>query len=252
MKGFAKSTLKKMGLLDLANRRVRVAKRHLTGIGLEIGAMHRPLKVPSYCQVKYVDIASREESIRKFPELDPNEIVQVDYLCDGFTLEIVPNHQFDFIIANHVLEHSPNPIGTLLRWSQTLKPSGKIFCTLPLADRCFDQGRTITPTSHMVDDFHIYQSKDALSIKERNREHYLDWLRISEPNILGRPPLKDEELTTRVSEMLQENAEIHFHTFSKKSIQDFFSFLTSDMPSNFKNVLDISSGRNEVIAVIEV
>lgn len=105
-----------LGLSQILSPRTMLARKYLSGKGLEVGAMNAPVRLPRNTTVQYVDIATREESIQKFPELDPSDIVDIDYIANGFTLQGVPDGQFDFLIANHVLEHSPNPIGVLVRW----------------------------------------------------------------------------------------------------------------------------------------
>ena len=53
----------------LPRQRRQLAQRYLTGLGIEIGAMHNPLKLPRSVKVEYLDVTTREENIRKFPEL---------------------------------------------------------------------------------------------------------------------------------------------------------------------------------------
>jgi len=243
--------LKTLGIIKYPNKRALMAGKYLSGHGLEIGALHSPLLVPDNVRVEYLDIASRQESIRKLPE-EHREFVEVDYIADGFTMEGVPRSQFDFLIANHVLEHSPNPIGTLVCWSEVLKVPGLIFCTLPLADRCFDKGRRITSYEHMAEDYQTVAAGKAEVMKERNREHYLEWLTISINNMKNgkQPPLSGNSLHNKVAEMIEQSAEIHFHTFSAESIVDFFRRIMCDfMP--WLQVVEVATGRNEIIVILK-
>jgi hypothetical protein len=59
--------------------------------------------------VRYVDYVTREENLRKFPELDPRTLVTPDIVDDGFVLANVPAESQQFVAANHVLEHASNP-----------------------------------------------------------------------------------------------------------------------------------------------
>ena len=64
---------------------------------------------------------------------------------DGFELATIPPDSQDFVIANHLLEHAPNPLQTLLNWHRVLKKNGILFMTLPNGARNFDQGRALPP-----------------------------------------------------------------------------------------------------------
>ncbi|MDP9179883.1 MAG: class I SAM-dependent methyltransferase [Gemmatimonadota bacterium] len=42
-----------------------------------------------------------------------------------------PDHSFDRLIATHVLEHLPDPVGVLKEWNRVVKPGGLISIVLP-------------------------------------------------------------------------------------------------------------------------
>lgn len=230
--------------------RIRLAARYLSGEGLEIGALHSPLILPPGCSAKYVDIATREQNIKRFPELNPSHIVDTDYVTDGFSLRGVPSGAFDFLIANHVLEHSPDPIGVLARWVDVLRPSGKLFLSVPLASRCFDRGREISTYEHLLRDYINYREGRIDEINQCNREHYREWLTISEPNILGKRLKNIDDLEQRIDELVKKNTEIHFHTFSERSAESVFNRICSDLlPAT--RILEIHSARNEVVVLLQ-
>ena len=90
--------------------------RDLRGSGIEIGALHKPLKIQKYATVKYLDYKSKIENEQRYPELVDFEIVETHIIDDGFVLNNVELNSLDFIIANHALEHSPDALGTLEKW----------------------------------------------------------------------------------------------------------------------------------------
>ena len=59
----------------------------------------------------------------------------------------------DFIIANHFLEHTENPIGTIETHLGKLKPGGVLFYAVPDKRYTFDFRRPVTPIEHMVADY---------------------------------------------------------------------------------------------------
>lgn len=238
------------GIIDEFNifPRMLLAQWYLRGEGLEIGAQSSPLRLPSRAKAKYVDVISREEIIRQFPNLNPKKVVQVDIISDGFTLGGIGDNQFDFVIANHVLEHSANPIGTLSNWTRVLKPGGVLFCSVPLKNRSFDKGRNLTAWDHMADDFRAYSEKDEKRVEKINLQHYEEWLDHSEPEILKRPPISGLERERRIEKMLSEKEEIHFHTFDRKSFRELLTNVSRIIGIPLE-VVSVFQSRIEVISI---
>jgi SAM-dependent methyltransferase len=256
--GSIKNAIKESGLLPSFRVREKLASSYLKGEGLEIGALHFPLKTPKDVIVKYVDIAGREENIRRFPELDGARIVNTDYIENGFELATIPASSQDFIIANHVLEHADNPLRVLLNWGRVLKPEGIMLVTVPVASRCFDKGRRETTLEHFLEDYRLEAAGATALFRERNREHFLDWLQVSEPNLArsrGDAGMKMDgsTLEKRLEEMSgAEGVEIHFHTFSIESYKTLMEHFAVSVAGNFQ-VLDLrrSRGGAEVVAVLK-
>jgi ubiquinone/menaquinone biosynthesis C-methylase UbiE len=239
-------------------RRQLLARRYLRGCGLEIGALHRPLSLPSTVRVQYVDIASREVNIQKFPELDPSDIVAVDYIEDGLALSGIPENSQDFLIANHVLEHSPNPMQVLKNWCRILKPNGLLFVTIPIAEKCFDKGRPETSLDHLIDDYNLYnRPTDHLAlqrIREKNQNHLREWITISERSIFSKrdkaykkPPA--EEIERRIEQTDMQNTELHFHTFSMASYTRLLDYFTKTLETEMK-VEQVCRSRKEIVSIL--
>ncbi|MGH7392686.1 MAG: class I SAM-dependent methyltransferase [Candidatus Rokuibacteriota bacterium] len=248
--------LEQLDLLDTVAVRAEMARRYIRGEGIEIGAMHLPLPVPAGATVRYVDTVTREESIRRFPHLDAGAIVTPDYLEDGFELPSLAPASRDFVIANHVLEHSPDPVGTLLRWRRVLRPGGVIFLSVPIAEKCFDRGRPETSVEHLLEDYRLKRSGDQEKFREACRPHYREWLTISEPAILrgdGRPvpERSPEELERRVDELTEILHEIHFHTFSLRSFRDLLEAVGARVDASMR-VGAVVRSVIEIVAVLRV
>jgi hypothetical protein len=62
------------------DRRVLLARKYLRGSGIEIGALHSPLVVPSCTSVKYVDRLSVRELRLQYHELKKYPLVNVDII----------------------------------------------------------------------------------------------------------------------------------------------------------------------------
>jgi len=48
--------------------------------------------------------------------------------------QIPPNTSYDLVMTSHVLEHIPDPLGTLVRLRPLLRPGGKLLVKLPIDD----------------------------------------------------------------------------------------------------------------------
>ncbi len=252
-----KEMVKESGLFPSYTVRQRLAARYLCGTGLEIGALHRPLRVPSGVQVKYVDLVSKEENIQNHPELIKDKIVATDYIENGFELASIPESSQDFLIANHVLEHAPNPLQVLLNWSRVLREKGKMFVSVPIAEYCFDRGRPITTIEHFIKDHRLCNVGSISEFSALNKEHYREWLLVSEPAIMAErrvasPQLSENAMMNRIEQMADSSAEIHFHTFSAESFEVFCQHFVSSISMNCKVIeLRKSRGGKEYIAVFQ-
>jgi SAM-dependent methyltransferase len=245
-----------LGLSDhpsLLKRRRDFSFRYIRGRGLEIGALHEPLPVRDGVVVEYVDVCEREQSISKFPELDRARIVEPTYIDDGFVLSSIPDASQDFVIANHVLEHSPNPIQAMTNWTRVLKPNGILFTAVPIADKCFDKGRSLTTLEHFIEDHELCQRGDIERFSHRNREHYIEYMTVSHVNgtkqrgVEYRSP-SAEQLEACVEQMNQASAEIHFHTFSPSSYGELLSYFSSHVdPTMYLVKL---AGGDEIVSIM--
>lgn len=126
------------------------------GFGIEIGASHDPIapKRDGY-KVEVIDHASREELLAKYAThgLDLDRIEEVDFVWKGQSyLELTgkPRH-YDWIIASHVIEHTPDLIGFLEDCNSILKDDGVLSLVVPDKRYCFDRFRPITGLARVVD-----------------------------------------------------------------------------------------------------
>jgi SAM-dependent methyltransferase len=216
-------------LFPSLSARKKLAFRYLHGTGLEIGALQHPLETPPGVTVRYVDYVTRDENILRYPHLDESRIVSTDLIDDGFELATIHDDSQDFVIANHLLEHAPNPLQTLLNWHRVLKKSGILFITLPNGTRNFDQGRRITPLEHIVEDYELVKKGDLEQFAQNNREHYREFVEISLPNLnrmRQRRPMTEERKQEYLEKLVAEQStDAHFHLFTRKSMKQLCAHL---------------------------
>jgi len=191
-------------------RRRRLANRYLRGVGLEIGALHRPLRVPAGATVRYVDRLDQPALRAEYPELAGRELVRVDVIDDGEKLESQQDGSADFIIANHFIEHAEDPLGTLASHLRVLRPGGILYLAVPDRRRTFDADRDPTPLEHIVHD-HIEGPSSS------RRAHHEEWARLVEHVSPG-------EVTARVCVLEERNYSIHFHVWTPEEFSELLRY----------------------------
>lgn len=185
------------------------SRRYLRGQGIEIGGLHRPLPLFEGATVKYVDRLSTEDLHRYYPKVADQPHVKVDIVDDGETLKTFPDASVDFVIANHMVEHTRNPIATVGNFLRVVKPKGIVFMAIPDKRFTFDRNREVTPFAHIREDY-------LRGPEWSDREHYEDWAR-RKLGIQG-----EEAIRQYVEDSLAKNENIHFHVWTQVEIVEMF------------------------------
>lgn len=123
-------------------------------VGVEIGALCRPLVTRSDGEILYVDHADTETLRAKYhgdPDVDADAIVTVDGIWGSNTLsEALGGRRVDYVIASHVVEHVPNLVGWLGEIASVLKPDGRLHLVVPDKRFTFDIARDETRMSDVL------------------------------------------------------------------------------------------------------
>ena len=89
--------------------------------------------------MRYVDRMPVTLLRRHYPELDELPLVEIDDVGDdGERLQTIEAQSQDFVIANHLLEHTEDPISTIRNWLRVLRPGGVIYMAVPDKRHTFD------------------------------------------------------------------------------------------------------------------
>jgi predicted SAM-dependent methyltransferase len=214
-------------------RRKQLSDKYLRGTGVEIGALHNPLPVPSAAHVKYVDRMSVDDLRRHYPDL--GDLVPVDILDDGETLATLAPESQDFVIANHMLEHCQDPIGTLKNHLRVLRPGGILYIAIPDKRHTFDIDRPFTTIEHL--------ERDHREGPEWSRvDHFSEYLRLVDKV----PEEHFEEALKKITEM---DYSIHFHVWTAETFREFLEHCRTRLRLPFE-VLHAEANVHEVIAIL--
>jgi SAM-dependent methyltransferase len=214
---------------------MRIANRHLSGEGIEIGALHNPLPVPRSARIRYVDRLTVSELRAHYPELKQEPLVQVDIVDDGEQLSTIADSTLDFVVANHFLEHTQDPVRTLMNAFRVLRPGGILYLAVPDKRYTFDRDRPVTPLDHLLRDFNE-------GPQVSRRDHFEEWARLVE-----RVP--EEEAARRAEQLMDQDYSIHYHVWTEQEVLELLTEIRERFDLDFDVEL-IEPIRHEVVFVL--
>jgi hypothetical protein len=173
--------------------RAEIAKKYVSGVGIEIGASGRPVGVAEDVMVTYVDHVPSGVVARQY-SIDESGVKEPDLIDDGMVLDKIIDGSLDFIIACHVLEHSQDFLTTVENHVRKIKDGGILYYILPDMSRMSDCARGDSTTfEHLLAD-----RRDGG--RGSLEDHLAEWRRI----MPGQPKTAD----------IGDHSEVHFHAWS--------------------------------------
>ncbi len=196
------------------------------GSGLEVGARNNPYPFGSNCKVVYADIADEiiirnilEEGFKTEPAKGKGGYAKVDYVLKAprFGFEQIKNNFLDFVFSDNVIEHTPNPIFSLIEQLRITKIGGFVYGVIPNKEYTFDCTRQATPFAKLVAKYQTeifnYSIEEALDIINNTKDFPKSYLR-------GMTPLEFAKL------MIENNdGEYHFHVFDSENTLAMLNFI---------------------------
>lgn len=222
--------------------RLGISSHFIKGAGIEIGGLNYPLPVKPGVIVKYLDRITAEEHIGVLAELKRKDLVRVDIIDDGETLGTIPDASQDFVIANHFIEHTRNPILAIRNAVRVLKKDGIVFMAVPDMRYTFDSGREVTANEHLLRD---YQEGPDWS----EDQHYHDFVSHTDHS----DGCRNEEDIQRVIRGLKEGKfSIHYHVWDHHAMLGLLMMLNDRLhfPFEIEFALAPQAGGNESIFIL--
>jgi len=140
-------------------------RSYIRGNGIEIGALGSPYAVDPGVGVLYSDIMTPEQIDALYPGARHPDIIS-----DSESFPSIADNAFDFVIANHVLEHITDPIKALCEWHRILADGGHVLMAIPDKRLTFDRGRSRTTLRHLIADH-----ASTVEPCKRNLPHLHEW-----------------------------------------------------------------------------
>jgi SAM-dependent methyltransferase len=220
---------------EVARVRRRLARRFLSGDGLEVGALNLPMWMPPRANVRYVDRKPLAQLRAEYPEWEAWDIVAPDVVTDGEVLAGIPDASADFVVANHFIEHTEDPIGALAAHLRVLRAGGIGFYAVPDKRFTFDAARPVTSVAHMAADH-----RDGP--QHSRRDHFEEWSRL-----VDRVP--EERVVREAARRDADGASIHFHVFTPDAFAHLLVHCRDDgqLPLEIEAIQPV---RREFIAIV--
>ncbi len=185
---------------DLQRR--SLIRSYIKGRGIEIGALHRPLRVSTQAKVTYVDRLWVPGLQQQHPELASCELAKVGVVDDIERLTRFPDESQDFVIANHLLENCQNPIGALLNFLRVLKRGGVLYLAVQDDRYTINGTRPVTSLEHMLQDL-------ERGPEWSKQQHLEEWTR------LVNGVQEADEVAEQVSTLMKIDYRIQYHVWTQ-------------------------------------
>jgi 2-polyprenyl-3-methyl-5-hydroxy-6-metoxy-1,4-benzoquinol methylase len=133
-----------------------LSRIHKNQMGIEIGPSHAPIAPKrNGFNVHIIDHMSKEQLIKKYTGHNVNldNVEEVDFIWSGQSYSQLTRktNYYSWIIASHVIEHTPDLISFLKQCEEVLKEDGVVSLAIPDIRYHFDYFRPITGLSKVID-----------------------------------------------------------------------------------------------------
>lgn len=228
------------------------------GVALEVGAFDNPtLHAEDGFAVRYADYFSAEElrvEAARNPRRSIERMVGVDYVIKGPRLSPFIPESIGLLVANHVVEHLPDPIGWLRDVALMCTDDAAIFMAVPDRRYTFDLYKQPSDIVSLVRAFD--ERKEQPDAYDIARMRYLHQ-RVDAKAVWAsgkRPPMpgRTEGGFRKVMEQAAAQAaagyvDVHCHYYTAGSFLHIFTelFESGYLPWKVELVGDVQRGSNE-------
>lgn len=183
--------------------------------GLEFGPHNQPMVSKAEGGVAYADFLTRDQHLTQTATELHDGIPETDYLLTSNNYPEQITEKFDYVVANHVIEHAPDMIRFLQNLSTLTKQDGIIFLAIPDKKFTFDRFRPNTSLAHVLHDYITEQKSPSLEHMIETGLYYDHSSVGGETNISNLTPANVESWASR-----QPHYGIHCHVFQSETILD--------------------------------
>lgn len=217
--------------------RLGLGETYLKGYGIEIGAFHKPNPVAKNTIVDYVDQVTVSDIKKRFTQWKDSYCVALAFLDNGEELSKVSDITYDFLVANHMLEHTENFFKTIQNHLRVIKKGGLLYYAIPDKRYTFDKDRELTTYKHLKQEY-FYGAESF------RYEHYFDVYK----NI---DKLEGEELEKTTKEAYKSGLDTHFHVWDPKTFKEHIQNAIDDGILDVEIIKHVENNNWESITILK-
>lgn len=196
------------------------------GTGMEIGAGASPHKLPVGVDCIYFDKLVRGQLENLFGTSIQYPVHPIEDAKSVF------ENGSPFLIAHNVLEHSADPISTLIFWMSLVAKNGLIVLSIPAKEHCPpDSMRAVPPPEHLLMDYLIDNTEDAFESREHIFSFLAGWRDYIHPE-----STKSEFLDHQLSEALRSGHDLHWHALDT-NLAEFIVYSASILSKRMARIV---------------
>jgi len=207
--------------------------------GLEIGGPSRLFKttLPLYKYVRDLDCANFNGETIWEGTLSPGRTFNYyaskmgdQYVLEATDLAGIATSEYDFVLSSNCIEHTANPIKAVFEWGRVLKSNGAMIVIAPNKINNFDHRRSVTPFTHLLDDYHVDRPEtDLTHLEEILRLHDLE---------MDLPAGNAEAFRRRSLDNYRYRA-LHHHVFDQRLLVETLTYAGLSVINSTENSTDL-------------
>lgn len=187
-------------------------------IGLEIGACDKPTVPYGAGKCYYADFRTADE-MAEIWHLSRKNLCDVDYVLQrSIPLSEQISEKFDYVIACHVIEHIPDPIGYISEISNILRKDGFLILMVPDKIFTFDVNRPVTKIEYLLMNYYHKISYPSI-------ENIIEFHRYALEFANKEPVEIDQAFNYAVQYYEGGEADVHCNVWDDKSFDSQFNEL---------------------------
>jgi predicted SAM-dependent methyltransferase len=172
---------------------------------------------------------------QQYPELGAVRLVEADIVDNGETLSSIADNSWDFVIANHMIEHCQNPIGALENFLRVIKPGGFVYMGVPDKRYTFDIDRPLTSLDHLIRDYKEGPEWSKIG-------HYDEYVRLVDK-------FPEEQVAGRMQHLLDMDYSIHFHVWTAETFPELLAYCQEKLSHRFE-IERLHKNSEELIVIL--
>ena len=188
-----------------------------------------------------------------------DEIVEVDYALNGRSISETVRDDAPFsMVASHVIEHIPDPVGWMIDIGSILRLGGILSLVIPDKRYCFDVNRTLTGPGDLVDTYLAGRTqptyRDIYNLHSQivTMEGYVDtaglWAGTADYENVVRGDVSDPDVEAfRIATYAarsEDYVDVHCHTFTPTSFRAIVGVLSRFGLIDFDVVFELPTQLN--------